>query len=1537
VDFSRKRKILKSLTESGKRSFWLFLPCLIAAAFVKLFYNTAMRLDMLFDFNIKKKAKVVKTAVKTPVMPEKQVPSSNGGNISKRPTYARLLSSVLAVCFVFTFLPVAAINAGAAASMQAPFDINGAAEGNGTFTADNYGDYLSILTAENGYPSTDDYEYRTIADSNIQKETVTLDSADTGSGDGKLVISFHKSRPADIAAKLTLPIYTTEITIYNSDRSKVLRTISVSYDPVTGKANDPLIVLSEDERKEKQINYKITNYYRKPIYLITKKQNQVMSTPTDGSDPVVIKDAVAWGIDIYDKPYETSEGVDNGQGSVPQATFNKVQEDVSSISATIDYSDDLYPNGKVTVKWDAANDADGYILHRLNSDTGREEGNPITIKGNLNLQYPPVGSSTVYSVSDKSTVYNFEIIPYKGITTSAASKNPQTETPFFIYGKNAGDIYGTVVSLMESPGKSINFDKAVPISPKGYQIGWNTLPKITNAVEVTENPGATPPKAGYNVYRLPLNNIIASSGSLSASSTHDEIVAYLSSDSFLENDMAVLRATVDDIFTLDNKTNTYSDIEANSGVQYYYAVTAFRTPDTITYESKPLYIPTSTTPRPGVPSDFEVKPASNNMFLKWDAVLTGGTQSAPEYADSYIIHVTLLDQNGNPTSTTGTREVTVDTPSDLRASFVNGKMTTPLSIDYFFQNGVNQVNITNGNNYAVTVSAVDDRVQGSVTSQTKVLVGGTPAQPSNVQVSPSENTITLDWSPVLGADYYTIVYGERDISGVVATWSEPVRVNTNKFVHGNLRNGTTYGYKITACKEVGTGAIADDNLVVDILRSNETPAIYSIAGSNIPAPVNPSFSQSGNVVTISWSAGPVADPTLKLSGYYVNISGSDGTVLQPIPITGLNYKHTINKEDVYYTYSVQAYALISGIPTKSTALEYDEKGYVAPPATTKPATPLDFTATVTSNTSVTLTWTDTKAPSGYIVYGKNGTHTTASSIMSSPDFTSGFISASKKSYIDPSLTAGQTRSYVVTAYQMTGDTYIESTPTVIRTVTTTGKTSGGGNDTFLLPPRDFTVTSGDNSANLTWTAVTGANGYKVHASGPTGTYEFDVTKNSFAHGNLRAGDVWRYYVRAYAVNTEGAFAYSEPSITQSVTIGGTATGSSNLPAPLDFKVVTTDGKATLTWTAVAGAYSYTVHAVSNSKSLSFDVSKPGFEHDRLLNGEEWTYYVDANTLDKTNGSVHAGRRTESITVIIGVTLAQPQDLIAANGNRQIDLIWSPVEGAEGYIVYLYNNALLEFEPIAVLSEPFYSATGLINGTRYSYMVAAYKYINNKQTFSPYSLTAVGVPTTGSPTDLDRLIEVKGALPYGMDHSELVSATANHGAFDEDVDVYVSTKDESTKTVRDTLSGYAGGISSFVVYPFDVSVYYTGTRVEAVPNTGFGVTFTMPLPDELVRYRDYINVLHINDFGEMEILPSTLSQVDDNWVIHFIGTSFSPYAFVIYKDQIVDASSGTFADLTTGTGSLNLGSMLTFTAMFTSTRPTVRKYSRKRTYHIKAIK
>ena len=504
----------------------------------------------------------------------------------------------------------------------------------------------------------------------------------------------------------------------------------------------------------------------------------------------------------------------------------------------------------------------------------------------------------------------------------------------------------------------------------------------------------------------------------------------------------------------------------------------------------------------------------------------------------------------------------------------------------------------------------------------------------------------------------------------------------------------------------------------------------------------------------------------------------------------------------------------------------------------------------------------------------------------------------KNSYPHVGLYNNEVYSYKVQAYinaTSSSDPSVEDYDKVLSDFSDTRTATVGET---LGVPQDLTLKTSDGKIDVSWSKVSGAEGYELYYRCNNGTWKkIDVSNTKFSHTRLNNGDVYDYYVRAYKV-VNGVTVYGENSNEVSVMVGN------SLDAPKDFIAETEDGVVNLSWSKVKGAEGYVLYAYCDGKYYEIDLSKTKYEHIDVHNGEKWTYYLKA--YKTVNGERFFSDSTKSITVTVGETLNAVMDLIATAGNRQIDLSWSKVKGAEGYIVYLYDEDTMEFEPLTITSKLKYSHTGLKNGQPYTYMVAPFKTINGERHLGDYSMEVTCIPTTGSPTDVDRVLNIKGTTPYGISHSEYISAKANHDAFEESVDVYITTNQESTKAVKDVLKNYANGLSSFIIYPFDISVYKENTLIKVDPADGYTITMTIPIPDKLIAYRDYLTVVHINeniveDVEEtewydiqdqrLEVLPCAILDIDNVWCVQFVCSSFSPYAFVIYKEHLNDVSAG----------------------------------------------
>jgi hypothetical protein len=1315
LNLEKKRNTLKKLRDKGKSNFLLFIPCLIAYFFVSVYYFFALHLDMLLSdkdghfLGIEKHGKPNKYAASahsSNASGNRGAASGNRGAASGKRTNrgddytpggsrvktgARLVSAFLMVCFAFTFLPTLGVDFGLTLSVSAV-----------TVGTDEYIETAQALTPEQNTGGL--YEPNVYVRNDLDFQRVEINDAGVGFGNGMIIVPVKYAAGEQQTLNSAKDQYTS-VQIIVTDNSLPNNDPSLpTYNAATRIADSSLTSFPGEaeitipaESKNKTLKITIIPYYLYQGYKY-KKYDRIETSEVTGTDNMPITGADGQNVTVtipvtlapaertmepvlgieFPYAFNAEKKTSNKTGSANNSVY-----DASGVGAT--YSG---TSNTATITWSTTQNATGYVIYRSTEES--TDKLPIaTVNGNGTTTYP----TEEFASSELTTKFTYYVKAYRGITETAQTNGfdgTPEEEKYFVFSNNFSSPSDPVLTTIQTPGANSSYRNAIPITPKGYRVGWITLPKITSAPEATSDPTA----AGYMVYRLPVADIISNSSSaLTNSSTAEQIVDYLNSPAFTQNLMESIAGR--NVFTVEKSESTYSDTNAESNILYYYAITAFRRPVGISepVQSKPLFIPTTQVPFTDQPTAFEALPNNNQIYLKWDGVQINDDPLSPDYADSYIIDVTLLNADGTATTTTGTREVTVKpTNSSLMFDYENAtptKMKSALMIDHFFA-GSNKIFITNGRRYSVKVRV--NTTNATETTPIEVLVGGAPIAPvddGSIIITPANNSITLDWEAVPEADYYEVSYGTPDpVTGQVTSWSTPVRANTNRFIHDNLASGTTYGYRITTKKLVGSSVIENGHIASTPLTSDPTPVKV----------------------------------------------GSTNTVPRP-------------------------------------------------PA---PAIP--------------------------------------------------------------------------------------------------------------QPPLEIDVTAGENKADVKWSAVTGAVGYIISATGPSGSV--DITRGpttSYTHSNLTAGN-WSYRVRAFILDGNTRV-YSDYSDTVTVTIGGgnlpgnTGTGT-QLPAPLDFLVTTTDGDAALTWKSVDGAYGYRVHASGPSGNLVFDRSAPNFNHTPLLNGEKWTYYVTA--LSQSGSGVIEGIPTSSYTVTIGVTLNQPRDFTFTAGNRQIDLEWSDVENAEGYIVYRYNQSLMQFEPIAVVTDAKYSATGLTNDREYSYMVAAFKTINGKQYLSQYSLTVTAKPTTGSPTDLDRKITVKGTAPYGMDRSDLMGAYANHGAFDGDVDIYIQTIDSSTEAIKNALSGFANGLSSFIIYPFDITLYQAGTYIEPVLNPGYTVTITLPIPDELVRYREYIQVMHLDDNGTLENLRSSLAEVEGTWCIQFPVLDFSPFAFVIYRDQIVDVSSGTGA-------------------------------------------
>jgi uncharacterized repeat protein (TIGR02543 family) len=120
----------------------------------------------------------------------------------------------------------------------------------------------------------------------------------------------------------------------------------------------------------------------------------------------------------------------------------------------------------------------------------------------------------------------------------------------------------------------------------------------------------------------------------------------------------------------------------------------------------------------------------------------------------------------------------------------------------------------------------------------------------------------------------------------------------------------------------------------------------------------------------------------------------------------------------------------------------------------------------------------------------------------------------------------------------------------------------------------------------------------------------------------------------------------------------------------------------------------------------------------------------------------------------------------------------------------------------------------------------------------------------------------------------------------------------SQSVEVKITDYTLGASDFVgltlgntVYPFDISLYEKGTGTETEPNSGYAVTISLPIPDELLAVMSQLSIIHFSDDRMVTTLASQLKQISGVWYIVFEATEFSPYALVVNNIGTYDEAAG----------------------------------------------
>ena len=165
--------------------------------------------------------------------------------------------------------------------------------------------------------------------------------------------------------------------------------------------------------------------------------------------------------------------------------------------------------------------------------------------------------------------------------------------------------------------------------------------------------------------------------------------------------------------------------------------------------------------------------------------------------------------------------------------------------------------------------------------------------------------------------------------------------------------------------------------------------------------------------------------------------------------------------------------------------------------TSVPGTPTGVSASAQSSSSIKVSWNSVSGANGYIVYRSSSASGTFTNIGTT----------TTASYTNTGLTTGTTYYYRVSAYNSVGESS--------KSTTVSAATSGS---VPAKPSAPSLSLASATSITVSWTAVSGATGYKVYYNrGGTGSYTLlnSFTTASCTHSGLYADSVYYYKVCAY--------------------------------------------------------------------------------------------------------------------------------------------------------------------------------------------------------------------------------------------------------------------------------------------------------------------------------------------------------------------------------------------------------------------------------------
>ena len=517
--------------------------------------------------------------------------------------------------------------------------------------------------------------------------------------------------------------------------------------------------------------------------------------------------------------------------------------------------------------------------------------------------------------------------------------------------------------------------------------------------------------------------------------------------------------------------------------------------------------------------------------------------------------------------------------------------------------GYTDTSVTSGTTYCYTVRAINGSV---VSSYDKAGVSTLYlAVPVLKKAENSGTSIKLTWEKVPGAASYALYYSTNGGKSWKTLKTSKAVTGTSYTITGGTY-GTVYTYTVRAV-------------------SGSTKSYYDKAGVSVMKLAVPKLTKAENTaegITISWE--PVTGAT-GYAVYYTKTAGKDWKLLGNV--TDAKYTAKGGSSGVTYYYTVRA--------TKgSYRSDYDRTGV----STMKLTIPKMLKAENTAK-GITLTWEKVTGASSYaLYYSINGGKSWKTLKTSKP--------VTGTSYTITGGSSGTVYTYTVRAVNSSSHSYYDK---------------AGVSVMKLKTPTLGTVKTSSSGLTITWTAVAGAENYRIYRKIPGEKWKpiADTGKDQTSYLDKSASISSGYYYTVRAYTGKSISWYDEKGICF------------QLEQPELNSICNETEGITLDWFTVNGATGYRVYRKSGSSdwSLLKTVTATGSEEmmsytdATAASGKLYSYTVRAVSGEMTSSYDKSGLSYYRLSTPVMNTPVLQDD--------GIKISWGKVTGANGYKVFRF--------------------------------------------------------------------------------------------------------------------------------------------------------------------------------------------------------------------------------------------------------------------------